>query len=90
MKARVGGGGYFRNFWVGMCRYNDSDGYENVKKALSRFFHLVQFIICRRFFFFFFWSWILKHCIIVQEKKKEVIVLCSRPPENVELGIFTW
>ena len=41
------------------------------------------------FFFLFFWSWILKDCIIVQEKKKEVVVLCSRPLENVKLGIFT-
>ena len=25
----------------------------------------------------------------VQEKKREVVVLCSRPPQNVNLGIFT-
>ena len=31
---------------------------------------------------------ILKDCIKVQEKKKKVIVLCSRPPQNVKLGIF--
>ena len=31
---------------------------------------------------------ILKDCIKVQEKKKKVIVLCSRPSQNVKLGIF--
>ena len=36
-----------------------------------------------------FWSWILKDCIKVQEKKKKVVVLCSRPRQNVNLGIFT-
>ena len=25
----------------------------------------------------------------VQEKKREVVVLCSRPPQNLNLGIFT-
>ena len=38
--------------------------------------------------FFYFWSWMLKGRIEVQEKKTKV-VLCSRPPENVKLGIFT-
>ena len=36
----------------------------------------------------FFWSRILKDCTEIQEKKKKV-VLCSRPPQNVTLGIFT-
>ena len=33
-------------------------------------------------------SWILKDCIKFKEKKNKV-VLCSRPPRNVKLGIFT-
>ena len=37
----------------------------------------------------YFWSWVLKDCIKVQEKKKKVVVLCSLPPQNVKLGIFT-
>ena len=37
----------------------------------------------------FFWSWILKDCIELDEKKKNVVVLCSRPPRNVKMGIFT-
>ena len=37
----------------------------------------------------FLWSWILEDCIKVQEEKKKVIVLCSRPRQNVKLGIFT-
>ena len=27
--------------------------------------------------------------MVVQEKKEEVFVLCSRPAQNVKLGIFT-
>ena len=30
-----------------------------------------------------------KNFIKVQEKKTKVVVLCSRPPQNVKLGIFT-
>ena len=40
----------------------------------------------------FFWSSILKDCNEVQEKKKKVVkivVLRSRPPQNVKIGIFT-
>ena len=37
-----------------------------------------------------FWVFIVKDCIEVQEKKKKVVVLCSRSPQNVDLGrIFT-
>ena len=36
----------------------------------------------------FFFSWRLKDCIKVQEKNKKVVVLCSRPTQNVKLGIF--
>ena len=54
-------------------------------QTLSRLFHLVQFV--KRWHFF--WSWILKDCIEVQLKKSKVVVLCSRPPQNVKLGIFT-
>ena len=36
----------------------------------------------------FFWSSFLKHCIVVHQKKEEVVVLCSRPAQNVKLGIF--
>ena len=38
---------------------------------------------------YFFWSSILKDRIKVHEKKKKVVALCSRPPQNVKLGIFT-
>ena len=31
----------------------------------------------------------LKLCIEGQEGKEKAIVLCSRPPQNVKLGIFT-
>ena len=34
-------------------------------------------------------SRILKDFIEDQEKEKKVVVLCSRPPQNVKLGIFT-
>ena len=37
-----------------------------------------------------FWVFIVKDCIEVQEKKKKIVVLCSRSPQNVDLGrIFT-
>ena len=37
-----------------------------------------------------FCVFIVKDCIEVQEKKKKVVVLCSRSPQNVDLGrIFT-
>ena len=29
-------------------------------------------------------------CFKVQEKKKEVVALCSRRPQNVKLGAFTF
>ena len=32
----------------------------------------------------------LKLCIEGQEGKEKAIVLCSRPPQNVKLGIFTF
>ena len=46
-----------------------------------RLFHLIQFVK--------FWSCVLKHCIKVQEKKNKAVALCSRPPQNVKLLIFT-
>ena len=36
-----------------------------------------------------FSGFILKDYIEVQEKKKGVSVLCSSPPQNMKLGIFT-
>ena len=33
-----------------------------------------------------FWVFIVKDCIEVQKKKKKVVVLCSRSPQNVDLG----
>ena len=45
-------------------------------QTLSRLFHLVQSV--KRWQFF----------LGVQEKNK-VVVLCSRSPQNVKLGIFT-
>ena len=40
------------------------------------------------------WHFFLKlnskgSCIEDQKKKKKVVALCSRPPQNVKLGIFT-
>ena len=70
---------------------NDGDGYENVTLSefsllptLSYLFHLVQSIKC----WHFLWSWILKDFIEVQEKKRNVVVLRSRAPQNVKMGIF--
>ena len=28
--------------------------------------------------------------IEIEEKKKKVFLLCSRPPQNLKLGTFTW
>ena len=33
-------------------------------------------------------SGVVKDCIKVQEKKNKVVILCSRSPQNVKLGIF--
>ena len=62
----------------------------------SRCFKLIALSISRRSIhqmlaIFRLWSSILKDCIKVQEKKKNVRCChdCSRPPQNVELGIFT-
>ena len=55
-------------------------------QTLSRLFHFIQVvgkcwqILC---------SWILKDCIKSQEKKKKVVVLSSRLPTNMKVGIFT-
>ena len=53
--------------------------------TLSRSFHLVQFVK--------YWPFFLglnsNRLIEGQENKKEVVVLCSRPPQNVKIGIFT-
>ena len=55
-------------------------------QTLSHLFHFVQVvgkcwqILC---------SWILKDCIKIQEKKKNVVVLSSRLPTNMKVGIFT-
>ena len=71
----------------------DGDGYENVtSKVNSRCFQLYRaysISFNSSNVGIFFWRWILKDCIKVQEKKKKAIVLCSRPLQNVKLGIFT-
>ena len=54
-------------------------------ETLSRLFHLVSDSSNEGNFFS---SWILKGCSDVQQKKKKV-ALCSRPPQNVKLDIFT-
>ena len=83
-------------FWeqTGSLSKNDGDGYENVSlKVKSRCFKNVIALIptrsIRQMLAIFFWIWILKNFIKVQEKKTKVVVVCSRPPQNVKLGIFT-
>ena len=84
-------------FWeqiLGSLSRNDGDGYENVSlKVKSRCFkNVITFIpirSIRQMLAIFFWIWILKNFIKVQEKKTKVVVVCSRPPQNVKLGIFT-
>ena len=58
-------------------------------QTLSRLFHFVQF-----FQFFKCWQFFLKltnskRLYRSSSKKKKAVVLCSRLPQNVELGIFT-
>ena len=36
------------------------------------------------------WSWILKDFIEVKKEEGKFVVVCLRPPENVELGGFAW
>ena len=71
----------------------NGDGYENITpKVKSRCFKLYRaysILFNSSNVVNFLWSWILKECIEVQEKKKKVVVLCSRPPQNVKIGIFT-
>ena len=55
-------------------------------QTLSRLLHLAQFVQMLEYFFLELNS---EDCIEVQEKKKKVVVLCSRPPQNVKVGIFT-
>ena len=72
---------------------NDGGGYENVTwKMNSRCFKIYRAYSIS----FnssnvgnFSSSRILKDFIEDQEKEKKVVVLCSRPPQNVKLGIFT-
>ena len=76
---------------IGSLSNNDGDGYENVTyKVKSRCFKLhraysISFDSSNAGNFF--WSWILKECDEVQEKRNKVVVLCSRPPQDVKLGI---
>ena len=55
-------------------------------QTLSSLFHLVQFVKCSQIFL----ELIMKDCIEIEEKNKNVSRLCSRPPQNVKLGTFTW
>ena len=75
-------------------RNNDSDVYrENVtlkvKSRCFKLYHAYSISFNSTNVGNFFWSWILKDCIELEEKKKKVVVLRSRPPQNVKLGIFT-
>ena len=64
---------------LGRLSNNHGDGYENVNvRAYSR-----------QMFGNFSWSLILKNNTKFQKKKKKIVVLCSRPPQNIKLGIFT-
>ena len=79
--------------YLGRLSKNEGDINENVtQKVKSRFLKLyraypISFNSSNADYFF--WSWILKDCLKVQEKKEKVFVLCSRPSQNVKLGIFT-
>ena len=55
-------------------------------QTLSRLFHFFQFFKCWQFFLKLTNS---KRLYRSSSKKKKAVVLCSRPPQNVELGIFT-
>ena len=55
-------------------------------QTLSSLFHLVQFVKCLQIFL----ELIMKDCIEIEEKNEKVSRLCSRPPQNVKLGTFTW
>ena len=81
---------------LGTLSVNDGDGYENVTLkvimkwrcfTLSRLFYLVQFVKCWQFFSGV--QSVLKDCTEVQEKKEKVVILRTRPPQNVKIGIFT-
>ena len=54
-------------------------------QTLSCSFHLVQFVKHWPFFL----GLNSNRLIEGQENKKKVVVLCSRPPQNVKLDIFT-
>ena len=78
-------------YGMGSLSDNDGDGYERVtEKVNSRYFKLY-----RAYSTSFnssnvgecYWIWILKDSIRWKEKKKKVVLLCSRPPENVKLGM---
>ena len=78
---------------LGSLSNSEGDGYENVTYEVeSRCVKLYG-----AYFISFvssnvgndFWSLILKLCIKGQEKKEKVLVLCSSPPQNLKLGIFT-
>ena len=56
-----------------------------IRAALSRLFHLVQFVKCWQIFLELNSKRLYAQ---VQEKKKKVVVLCSRPLQNVNLGTF--
>jgi len=70
---------------VGNVSNNDGDGYE--RADASNFIALIPSRSIRQVLAFH-WSWILKDCIEVQEKKRNVVVLRSRAPQNVKMGIF--
>ena len=71
---------------------NNGDGYKNVtlkvKLRCFKFYRAYSILFSSSSVDNFLWSWILKDCIEVQEKKKKVVVLHSRPPQNVIIGIF--
>ena len=54
-------------------------------QTLSRLFHLVYFVKCRQMFL----ELNSKGLYQSSGKEKKVVVLCSRPRQNVNSGIFT-
>ena len=63
--------------------------FEKWIRAASNFIALVTPFEIRQMLAFFSGVEFEKTCNEVQEQKKKVVDLCSRPPKNVKLSIFT-
>ena len=78
---------------LGSLSNNYGDGYEKdtlkVKSRCFKLYRVYSISFSSSNVGNCFWSRILKDCNEVQEKKNKVVVLRSRSPQNVKLGIFT-